>query len=421
MRRLLVAASAALALVARAQDLSDDQLSRIRTRLSQGATKSWEIGTRAEALLEADTPDFSVFSNNALPPSQDAPEALDRVLSIAEDTVSDRARSNSNATGAQPLMQDGSAGDPASIGVAVILANWTGQDGQDYAGAARDQLDYLLYHVPRTDDGAISHRVSEAQLWSDSVYMVPPFLAYYGVITQNRTLLEEAYNQCKLYRDHLHDKDAGNLWKHIVEGSYSDEGHWSTGNGWAAAGMLRVLATIQHSQYADDLKHQQKDLEKWVLEIHAAMYDSHLYDNGLFANYADETVDGSDNFYDASGTALLASTVYRLALLRNVWHYLPSAETSRVALFATQSGNSSAYVHFDDDGWLTPVVNPMSFGEEGSKSAEGQAFVVMLHTAWREWVDNGSIGANGAVRTAGVAPALLVVAGCMGALAGVLS
>ncbi|KAI5895280.1 glycoside hydrolase family 105 protein [Schizophyllum commune H4-8] len=419
MRRLFLAAFSTLALVARAQDLSDDEISLIRARLAEGSTRSWEIGTRAEVLLETDTPDFSVFSNNALPPSQDAPDSLDRVLSIANETVADRARSNSNATGAQPLMQDGSAGDPASVGVSVILANWTGQDDQDYAGAARDQLDFLLYHVPRTDDGAISHRVSEAQLWSDSVYMVPPFLAYYGVITENKTLLEEAYNQCSLYRDYLRDKDAGNLWKHIVEGSYSDEGHWSTGNGWAAAGMLRVLATIQHSQYADDLKDQQKDLEDWIFEIQAAMYDNHLYDNGLFANYADESVDGSDNFYDASGTAILAATVYRLALLRNVWHYLPSAETSRAALFATQSGNSSAYVHFDDDGWLTPVVNPLSFGDEGSKSPEGQAFALMLHTAWREWVDNGSVGANGSVRIAS-APALLLIGACVVSLAAAL-
>lgn len=40
--------------------------------------------------------------------------------------------------------------------------------------------------------------------------------------------------------------------------------------------MLRVLATIQHSQYADDLKDQQKDLEDWIFEIQAAMYDDHL-------------------------------------------------------------------------------------------------------------------------------------------------
>ncbi len=64
---------------------------------------------------------------------------------------------------------------------------------------------------------------------SDFVYMVPPFLAYYGVLTSNESLVTEAYNQIKLYRDHLRDTDANNLWKHVVLGSGIDEGHWSTG------------------------------------------------------------------------------------------------------------------------------------------------------------------------------------------------
>ena len=42
--------------------------------------------------------------------------------------------------------------------------------------------------------------------------------------------------------------------------------------------------------------------------------------------------------------------------------------------------------HFSGDGWLTPVVNPNSFGEQGEKSPEGQAFVVQLHAAWRDFV-----------------------------------
>ena len=64
-------------------------------------------------------------------------------------------------------MPDASAADPASIGVSVLLANWTKQDSSqiDYAGAATDQLEYLLYKVPHTSDGAISHRVSQVQLW----------------------------------------------------------------------------------------------------------------------------------------------------------------------------------------------------------------------------------------------------------------
>lgn len=60
--------------------------------------------------------------------------------------------------------------------------------------------------------------------------MVPPFLAYYGVITRNQTLLLDAYNQIRLYRSYLRDPTANNLWKHIVLGvNASDPGHWSTG------------------------------------------------------------------------------------------------------------------------------------------------------------------------------------------------
>ena len=59
--------------------------------------------------------------------------------------------------------------------------------------------------------------------------MVPPFLAYYGVLTNNQTLAQLAYDQCRLYRSYLVDDDADGMWKHITLGSFSDDGHWSTG------------------------------------------------------------------------------------------------------------------------------------------------------------------------------------------------
>ena len=64
---------------------------------------------------------------------------------------------------------------------------------------------------------------------SDFIYMVPPFLAYYGVVTRNRTLLAESYNQIQLYRNYLFDPTAS-LWKHVLLGvSQNDDGFWSTG------------------------------------------------------------------------------------------------------------------------------------------------------------------------------------------------
>ena len=59
--------------------------------------------------------------------------------------------------------------------------------------------------------------------------MVPPFLAYYGVVTRNRTLLVESYTQIQLYRNYLYDSKES-LWRHVLLGvSQNDEGFWSTG------------------------------------------------------------------------------------------------------------------------------------------------------------------------------------------------
>ncbi|KAG5733865.1 hypothetical protein E4T56_gene9199, partial [Termitomyces sp. T112] len=398
-----------LSVFVQAQELSDDQLALVCARLVDGAKHSWELGTRAQTILAMNATRYSVLSvSNSLPPPSTIPDSLsspmDTFFQIPQDVVANRSQSNGNITGPQPLIKDMSAADPASIGFAVLIANWTGQGGEDYAGAAKDQLDFLEFSVPRTSDGAISHRVNQVQLWSDFVYMVPPFLAYYGMITQNRTLLLEAYNQISLYRSYLRDTSANNLWKHVLLGSsQNDEGHWSTGNGWAAAGMLRVLGTYKNSQYSNTLKSQQQDLAAWVLEIHAAMYPHLDNSSNLFTNYASQPVTAEGNFFDASSTALLASTVYRLSLIWGTHTYLPYAERTRKALSApnTNSSSNSTLEHFNVDGWLTPVVNPNSYGEQGSESPEGQAFVVEMQSAWRDWVADGSKGANGAMRLTG--------------------
>ena len=140
-----------------------------------------------------------------------------------------------------PLFVDDSSADPASAGPIVLIANWTGLRDQNYAAAAEQQLDYLLNHVQRYENGAISHRNNSIQLWyvrltaypwvthlrplsrSDFIYMVPPFLAMYGAIQRNSTVMGEAYNQIKLYREVL--RDGSGLWKHIIgDGDGLDQG-----------------------------------------------------------------------------------------------------------------------------------------------------------------------------------------------------
>lgn len=96
--------------------------------------------------------------------------------------------------------------------------------------------------------------------------MVPPFLAYYGGMTNNQTLLQAAYTQCQLYRSAL--RQPNNLWAHILGGNGAhDPGMWATGNAWAAWGMARVLATIKKSSFAGQMSSQTADLGNWIGEI----------------------------------------------------------------------------------------------------------------------------------------------------------
>ncbi|KAL1742519.1 hypothetical protein HDZ31DRAFT_84088 [Schizophyllum fasciatum] len=407
-----------------AEFLPESQIALVRDRLEELSQLSWELGTRAEALLEHDAPRWSVFADAPLPPPHAAaPDpGLQATLAIARRVVANWT----DVPGPQPLMPDGAAADPASNLLAVLLAAWLGEGGGggelDYEGAARDQLDYLWSaNVSRTEDGAISHREHPVSLWSDFVFMVPPAFAYQGVLSGNVSYVQEAYHQIALYRDYLRDPAAGGLWRHIVHGDWTDAGHWATGNGWAAAGMLRVLATIRHSPYADEMRAEQADLTAWVREIHAAVF-AHLDapDSGdatdpahsnatdpapgnatdpaprnatdpaprnatgpahsnatgpahLFPNYIGAPLADANNFVDAAGSALLAATVYRYAAMTGDGAFVRAADVG------------GGYVHFTPDGVLRPVVDPHDYSYEGEASAEGHAFVLMLDAAYKAW------------------------------------
>lgn len=97
--------------------------------------------------------------------------------------------------------------------------------------------------------------------------MVPPSLAFAGVVLNNQTLVSIAHEQCRLYREGMRDQSSG-LWAHILLGEgVSDPNRWLTGNAWAAYGMMRVMATIMRSPWANDMQSQVSDLQNWVREI----------------------------------------------------------------------------------------------------------------------------------------------------------
>lgn len=63
--------------------------------------------------------------------------------------------------------------------------------------------------------------------------MAFPFIAAYGAVTNNQTLLQLAYDNCRLYRNALlRDGPTGKLWAHIYNDDtkkFDDGGLWATG------------------------------------------------------------------------------------------------------------------------------------------------------------------------------------------------
>ncbi len=69
------------------------------------------------------------------------------------------------------------------------------------------------------------------------------------------------------------------------------------------------------------------------------------------------------------------------------------ASTQKNTTFIPAANRALEFVqqNVDAQGWLTNATNPYTFSEqlaEGEHSPEGQAFVLLLHAAWRVFVQS---------------------------------
>lgn len=204
-------------------------------------------------------------------------------------------------------------------------------------------------------------------------------VAYYAVYKNDRSLMSEVVNQCKLYRDVLKINQFLN-WRHIIGPQSQDTGLWSTGNGWAGYGMVRVLHTLQKWSGSRDMTTEANNLKIWIKEIlDGALLSG--FDNGLLHNYLND----DSWFGEISGTALLSAIAYRMAVNDPVMFpqkYVAWADRNRQALSRQQGG----------DGVFVPAVNPYWWLDRNKYyggSPEGQAFAVYLYTAYRDCVNKG--------------------------------
>jgi rhamnogalacturonyl hydrolase YesR len=244
--------------------------------------------------------------------------------------------------------------------------------------------------------------------------MVPPFLAYYGVATHDMRYMEVAVSQCHLYGEVLstnitlaNGQSCHGLWRHIISDPAtldpgvccSDRDVWLTSSAWAIAGITRVLATVlkwrphpnsvvKESEYNNFKTASKATLTRLIASmLHCTMSQARDEETGLLKNYLDGPLHRSSRwaYGDAAGTALMASAVYRLAVLLPEIYALPSS-----LAWADQNRRAVA-THIDQHGRVFPVAD---VGHVPSKwpvneTSEAQSMAVLMYSAWRDCVDAG--------------------------------
>ncbi len=295
---------------------------------------AWEQGVAMQALLEWGERDLVIMM------------AREAVLRIWPDGRLGQVWDNHGVT------------DPASNGEGVLWAARETNDAALEAGAER-MLDYLLRRAPRTKDGTLHHIDNKPQVWIDSMYMAPPFLAVAGAP-------DEALAQVDGFRRLLWDNER-KLFSHIWDdgkGRFERQDFWGVGNGWAAAGMCRVLRALPEHRGAE-----RRRLEGYIREVLDGCL-RHRRPDGLFH----DVVDKPDTFVETNLSQMLAYTIFRGV----AGGWLPKSYLEPAGIM-----RAAARAKVDDLGYVRDVCGSPTFEAPGT-ATEGQAFFILMEAAVRD-------------------------------------
>ncbi|TAH64276.1 MAG: glycosyl hydrolase [Anaerolineaceae bacterium] len=319
-------------------DVEKTKIDRVKAAMLCIQRLSWEQGIAGQAIYELEglTDDVICLCEAAL-----ARSASDGRLAVME--------------------KNDSVNDPAAIGE-VLIAAAKETDRKDYKEAIDKLYHYIKYDAPRTKDGILYHfdgDWAKHQVWVDAYYMVPPFLCKYGDVA-------EAMKQIKGFRKYLFNQNMG-LLSHTWDDERKELGRkdfWGVGNGWALAGITRVIAMLDENHQED----KEYLISYLITLLHACL--TYQRDDGLFYNVLDD----AQSFIETNMSQMLAYTIYRGIKAG----YLDS----RYMIFADKARNA-AYAKVDKYGFVRDVCGMPHFDHPGI-ATEGQAFFLLMEAAKRD-------------------------------------
>ncbi|EMD38675.1 hypothetical protein CERSUDRAFT_73126 [Gelatoporia subvermispora B] len=384
---------------------------------------SWEQGVAAQALLEC----HQLFTRSDLSSSASPFDLFQYTYAFAHDTLVRQAedgrigtRLNGDGT------SDAGAADPACIGESIYYVLQQSRSGREVPAADEleegvdKMLEYVMEKCSRApvndsneDIGSnwlLSHRIDTVQIWSDTVYMLPPFLVSASLYLlslehvhtqyQSRRLLTMGLQQVMLAAKVL-QAETGE-WSHIYDLSTSQfkrKAFWGVGNGWVCGGILRILRPIAY-EARDPLSplvvliRSDQELIGQMLQCHDILMDTitaclrHMRTDYLFHDILDDPV----SFVETNLSQELAYALYRVLDFHLNETPLPGVAFPRLSQETLEEWEKTAehlrdaaIAKTDSMGFVRDVCGSPSFDKLGT-AAEGQAWGILMEVARAEYL-----------------------------------
>jgi rhamnogalacturonyl hydrolase YesR len=325
-------ARAALGTLSTTQSQSESRLSIQKATAAAMAMqrRDWEQGILAQALLEVGD--------------------RERVILLTRAAMVQR-----RPDGRLGVVVSGGPTDPGMGGAAYAkAAEWTSD--QEMLEAVDGMLEWIRHKAPRNAAGILYHVFDAPEMWSDGFNGAPPFLAAMG-------FHDEALKQIDGFRERLWNPQK-QLLAHIWDDGkqqFKDSDFWGGGNGWAAAGLARVIRSLPSDRHQD-----RGDLATLARQIIDGCL-AHQRSDGLFHNIVDQP----DSFVETNLAQMLAFAVFEG--IRAGW--LP-------ATFRTHAEKmrAAARTKMDANGFVQGACGAPDFDRPGV-STEAQAFCILMETA----------------------------------------
>jgi Predicted unsaturated glucuronyl hydrolase involved in regulation of bacterial surface properties, and related proteins len=292
---------------------------------------SWEQGTAIQAMIECEDHDMLRLMVN------------EAILRQSKDGRTCMLDSRHNVT------------DPVAAGYGILKAYDLFRE-EKYKNAADKLYNYCKKEAPRDAQGTLYHLTDSKQLWSDSIYMLPPFLAAYKDY-------DECMKQYRGYRNRLWQAKK-KLYSHRWsddENRFITEHCWGGGNGWAAASFA-----IVHELLPENKREYKEEVASYLTELLDGLLVQ-MRPDGLFH----DIVDDPRSYIETNLSQMAAFAIYKAVKNKAI---------NPDYLQAARKMQEGALSKIDQFGYVQDVAGSPMFNAPGT-STEAQAFFLMMIAA----------------------------------------